>query len=236
MPVIDFHSHILPGIDDGSKDLETSLEMLRMSTAQGVTDMVATPHFYASKEGFETYLEKRIHAFETLCASRTPDMPQIRLGAKVAFFKGISQAEKIEELAEQTGRILLLEMPFMEWTDRDIQEVERMASCGRYTLMLAHLERYMGMSENKKKLKELLEFPAVVQINAESLLDWKKSGKLVRMFRKGQAEVLGSDCHGIHHRQPNLSKGREVLEKKLGHEFLEQMDAQGSRLLRIEGE
>ena len=146
MPVIDFHSHILPGIDDGSKDLETSLEMLRMSAAQGVTDMVATPHFYASKEGFETYLEKRIHAFETLCASRTPDMPQIRLGAEVAFFKGISQAEKIEELAEQTGRILLLEMPFMEWTDRDIQEVERMASCGRYTLMLAHLERYMGMS------------------------------------------------------------------------------------------
>lgn len=236
MPVIDFHSHILPGIDDGSKDLETSLEMLRMSAAQGVTDMVATPHFYASKEGFETYLEKRIHAFETLCASRTPDMPRIRLGAEVAFFKGISQAEKIEELAEQTGRILLLEMPFMEWTDRDIQEVERMASCGRYTLMLAHLERYMGMSENKKKLKELLEFPAVVQINAESLLDWEKSGKLVRMFRKGQAEVLGSDCHGIHHRQPNLSKGREVLEKKLGHEFLEQMDAQGSRLLRIEGE
>ena len=236
MPVIDFHSHILPGIDDGSKDLETSLEMLRMSAAQGVTDMVATPHFYASKEGFETYLEKRIHAFETLCASRTPDMPRNRLGAEVAFFKGISQAEKIEELAEQTGRILLLEMPFMEWTDRDIQEVERMASCGRYTLMLAHLERYMGMSENKKKLKELLEFPAVVQITAESLLDWKKSGKLVRMFRKGQAEVLGSDCHGIHHRQPNLSKGREVLEKKLGHEFLEQMDAQGSRLLRIEGE
>ena len=236
MPVIDFHSHILPGIDDGSKDLETSLEMLRMSAAQGVTDMIATPHFYASKEGFETYLEKRIHAFETLCASRTPDMPRIRLGAEVAFFKGISQAEKIEELAEQTGRILLLEMPFMEWTDRDIQEVERMASCGRYTLMLAHLERYMGMSENKKKLKQLLEFPAVVQINAESLLDWKKRGKLIRMFRKGQAEVLGSDCHGIHHRQPNLSKGREVLERKLGREFLEQMDAQGSRLLRIEGE
>ena len=236
MPVIDFHSHILPGIDDGSKDLETSLEMLRMSAAQGVTDMVATPHFYASKEGFETYLEKRIHAFETLCASRTPDMPRIRLGAEVAFFKGISQAEKIEELAEQTGRILLLEMPFMEWTDRDVQEVARMASCGRYTLMLAHLERYMGMSENKKKLKQLLEFPAVVQINAESLLDWKKRGKLVRMFRKGQAEVLGSDCHGIHHRQPNLANGREVLEKKLGCEFLEQMDAQGSRLLRIEGE
>ena len=236
MPVIDFHSHILPGIDDGSKDLETSLEMLRMSAAQGVTDMVATPHFYASKEGFETYLEKRIHAFETLCASRTPDMPRIRLGAEVAFFKGISQAEKIEELAEQTGRILLLEMPFMEWTDRDVQEVERMASCGRYTLMLAHLERYMGMSENKKKLKQLLEFPAVVQINAESLLDWKKRGKLIRMFRKGQAEVLGSDCHGIHHRQPNLANGREVLEKKLGCEFLEQMDAQGSRLLRIEGE
>ena len=236
MPVIDFHSHILPEIDDGSKDLETSLEMLRMSAAQGVTDMVATPHFYASKEGFETYLEKRIHAFETLCASRTPDMPRIHLGAEVAFFKGISQAEKIEELAEQTGRILLLEMPFMEWTDRDIQEVERMASCGRYTLMLAHLERYMGMSENKKKLKQLLEFPAVVQINAESLLDWKKRGKLIRMFRKGQAEVLGSDCHGIHHRQPNLANGREVLEKKLGREFLEQMDAQGSRLLRIEGE
>ena len=57
--MIDFHSHILPGIDDGSRSLETSLEMLRLSRKQGVDYIVATPHFYAMKDRTQEFFERR---------------------------------------------------------------------------------------------------------------------------------------------------------------------------------
>ena len=66
MPVLDLHSHVLPGIDDGSPDVETSLEMLRLSAQQGVEAMVATPHFYAWRNRVERFLRRRQRAFEQL--------------------------------------------------------------------------------------------------------------------------------------------------------------------------
>ena len=61
MEVIDFHSHVLPGIDDGSRNIETSIEMLRLSRNAGVDRMIATPHFYADEDRIEHFLEKREH-------------------------------------------------------------------------------------------------------------------------------------------------------------------------------
>ena len=94
----------------------------------------------------------------------------------------------------------------------------------------------MGMSENKKWIEELLEMPLYVQINAESLLGWRRRRPLIKLFEKGQAHFLGSDCHRVERREPNLGKGRAVLEKKLGKAFINAMDDRGSRLLRIGGE
>ena len=67
----DHHSHILPGIDDGAKNVEMSLEMIRALKQQGVERIVATPHFYAHREdGIDAYLQKRQHAFDTLMPFR----------------------------------------------------------------------------------------------------------------------------------------------------------------------
>lgn len=73
--------------------------------------------------------------------------------------------------------------------------------------------------------------PLYVQINAESLLEWKKRRPLIKMFQKGEAHLLGSDCHGINRRAPNLKQGREVLKKKLGEEALKKIDLLGNKLV-----
>ena len=70
-----------------------------------------------------------------------------------------------------------------------------------------------------------------VQINAESFLDWKHRRSLLKMFRNGTAHILGSDCHGAHHRVPNLLDGRMIIEKKAGAQVLQQIDRQGEQLL-----
>lgn len=234
MAVIDFHSHILPAIDDGSKNLETSMRMLQICMEHGVEIMVATPHFYADRERVEDFLEKRAGAYEQLrkqCAAEMPTSPEIILGAEVAFFEGISRAEKTDCLTVGDTNMILLEMPFMTWNSSVLHEVKILLEDRGFRLMIAHLERFLRIAGNRQWVEKLMELPVYVQINAESLLDWKQRGALIKMFRKNEAHFLGSDCHGINHRPPNLWEGRETLKKKLGDAYIEKMDKLGSDLL-----
>lgn len=231
--IIDFHSHVLPGIDDGSRNVETSVRMLTKSKADGVDVMIATPHFYAENDRIEDFLKKREKAYYKILQHMTDDMPEIYLGAEVAFFDGIGHAKKIENLTIYGTNVMLLEMPFRKWTDADILQVNRLISNRKICIIIAHLERYLNIPGNTSLVNSLLELPVAVQINAESLTDWKQSRHLLKMFKQGKAHLLGSDCHGMNHRPPNLIEGRDVIEKKLGTEYLEKIDRNGSRLLGL---
>ena len=178
------------------------------------------------------------------------DIPQIIMGAEVAFFAGISRAEKTDALKVEGTDIMLLEMPFVTWSDSVVQEVRDLIEKRHFHIILAHIElrdliekrhfhiilahieRFLQIPGNKPYVRQILELSVTVQVNAETLLDFRQKGKMLKMFKKGQAHIIGSDCHGMHHRVPNLWLGREVLEKKLGHEFLENMDSYGTKLLK----
>ena len=231
MAIIDMHCHILPGVDDGARDVETSLAMLEASRAQGVQYMVATPHFYATRDRVDAFLDRRREAWETLKPRMGADYPGIVLGAEVAFFRGISRAERLEALKIEGTDCLLLEMPFRPWSEDDVDEVSEILEKRGYTIILAHIERYLAMRGNADYIGNLLELPVLAQINAESLLDWRQRGKLIKMVRNGQVHLLGSDCHGIKHRAPNLFEGREILRKKTGTEYLDRIDRRSEELL-----
>ena len=231
MKIVDMHCHILPGVDDGARDAETSLAMLKSSGDQGVQYMVATPHFYATHDRIDTFLNKRKEAWEKLKPRMDAVFPGILLGAEVAFFRGISRADRLGELRIEGTNCILLEMPFRSWSEGDVDEVSRISEKRGYTIILAHIERYLGMRGNDSYIEDLLEMPVLTQINAESLLDWRLRGKLVKMVRNEQVHLLGSDCHGIHHRPPNLVEGREVLKKKIGAECLNRIDRCSEELL-----
>lgn len=229
--MIDFHSHILPGIDDGSRSLETSLEMLRLSRKQGVDCIVATPHFYAMKDRTQEFFERRGTAYQAVFEKiNTDEYPRIVLGAEVAYFEGVSEAEAIDDFTIGDTNWLLLELPFSKWNRRIYEELERLTEDRNIHIILAHLERYFPIEE-KKDIQRILDFPVTVQINAGSLLDWKKRSKIVKMFKHNKAHLLGSDCHGMHHRPPNLLQGRDMLEKKAGREVLDRIDALGEKIL-----
>lgn len=232
MAIIDFHSHVLPGIDDGSRDVSMSRQMLRLSAEQGVEVVNATPHFYASRDRIERFLDRRSRAYDRLTEVLTPDLPRLHLGAEVAFFSGISDADRIDALCLEGTDVLLLELPFRPWSERDLAEVEALIRVRGFQLVLAHLERYLLIRENRNYIPRLLELPLQVQINAGSLLEWRRRGKALQLFRQGQAHLLGSDCHNLTDRPPNLTAGRQVLAKKAGQECLARVDAAGARLLK----
>ena len=93
--IIDFHSHVLPGIDDGSHSLEESIAMLRMEAEQGVSHVIATPHFYPRHDTPEDFLRKRREAEILLREEmeKHSNLPALSVGAEVYYFPGISNSE-----------------------------------------------------------------------------------------------------------------------------------------------
>lgn len=231
MGVIDFHSHILPEMDDGSRNQEISYKMLELCREQEIDVMVATPHFYAASDRIENFLERREMSYEKLMSGEAFDSPRILLGAEVAFFKGIGKAEKISALTMEGTQVLLLEMPFVTWNDSVLEEVRYLLEKRKLKVVIAHPERFLKLPGNAPYIKKLLKLPVFLQVNAGSLLDVGQRRVLLKMFKKGQIHIMGSDCHGVHHRPPNLAEGRRVLESRLGKEYLQRMDLLGEELL-----
>lgn len=232
MSVIDFHSHILPGIDDGSRDREMSEKILEMSGNQGVNVIVATPHFYANRMIMDSFLQKRTAAFNGLQQIATKHRVCLIQGAEVAFFSGMGNADGLDRLTIANTRFLLLEMPFRSWNDEDIREVEKLLDRG-LTPVIAHIERFYPYQKDKRVMDELYALPVLVQVNAEALLNWKSKRLTLKLFREEKAQLLGSDCHNLLSRPPNLMAGRKIIEKMLGTPYLERIDRLGEEVLKL---
>ena len=223
--MVDYHTHILPGIDDGSPDINTTIAMLKMEKDQGITKVIATPHFYAHKTSINAFLEKRNNALEQV---RSKYLPDIIPAAEVYFFTGISNSE-IEKLCVEGTKILLLEMPFAQWTDSMFKEVSALIHKKGLTVILAHVERYKKYQKDTRVWDKMLDLDLIVQINAESF--YKPEGIKGFFKRKayldiidGRKWIVATDCHGIDHRKPEYKRARAVLIRFLGCEKVEEME------------
>ena len=94
--MFDVHCHILPGIDDGSKNVQMSLDMLKMSAEQGVEGIIFTPHFYADMNSPEKFFDKRSKALAELESGlgNLSKVPKYAVGAEVHYFRGMSRYDK----------------------------------------------------------------------------------------------------------------------------------------------
>ena len=221
--LVDLHSHILPGIDDGSPDVDTSAVMLRREAEQGVDVVCATSHYYAHREGIDTFCERRAEAMERLAAVLTADLPRVLPAAEVAYFPHMEEQE-LTPLCIHGTRTLLLEMPFADWTSLQTEAVEALVlDCG-YQVVLVHPERFCFSGSNRSQLRRLAQLPIGLQVNAGSLIRWQTRRLALDLLQLAQMPLLGSDCHNLTSRPPNLKGGRAVIRRKLGEDFLNQMD------------
>ena len=221
----DFHSHILPGIDDGSSSVEESVAMLRMESEQGIDCVVATPHFYPNYDSPERFLARRQRALEKLqeaCAGNT-GLPEVKVGAEVYFYSGISDSDVITELTIAGKKCILIEMPAAPWTESMYRELEKITIKQGLTPVIAHIDRYIGPFRTCGIPERLAEMPVIVQANAEFFLRRSTSAMALRMLREGRIHLLGSDAHNLKDRSPNLGEAMRKIEKKLGAMPMEQM-------------
>ena len=217
--MIDLHTHILPGIDDGSQSPEMSLQMLRMLAQQGIDTVVATPHFLAQKDSPEAFLEQRKQAMAQLPVEE--GLPRVLPGAEVAYFMGMSRCEELPLLRIGDSDLILIEMPFGGWTDRMVEEVCALSHQRGLMPVLAHVDRY-DRKDQFPRYEAALEGQVFFQYNAAAFLK-AFGGSAMSSLRRGGVHFLGSDCHNTGHRAPNMGDALAKIRKRLGNEVLEEI-------------
>ena len=213
--MFDIHSHFLPKLDDGSKSVEESVTMLKESYRQGVTDIAATPHFYPSVHNPKQWFVARDHSVRRLIPYLTEDMPDIWLGAEVHYYDGIYRSEEILDFRIEDTELLLLEMPETKWTSRMQDIILKLNDRKGIKVMLAHIERYFRFQDTDT-WNYLRENGILMQVSAEYFIRLMSRRKAINMFKNGDIDMIGSDCHNMESRPPNFGTAVSIIEKHLG--------------------
>lgn len=232
--IIDFHSHILPEIDDGSASVEQSIEMLRIEAEQGIRHVIATPHFYAKYDTPENFLKKRNEAEARLREemAKHADLPQLSVGAEVYFFPGMADSDALRVLTIEKNGCIILEMPQLPWTESMYREIEGIAVKQGITPIMAHVDRYVRPFQTTGMMNRLADLPVLVQANANFFLQPRTRRTALRLLREDRIHLLGSDCHNLTSRLPNMGQALEMIERNLGSEVLSRIEDYQRMLLQ----
>ena len=222
--MIDIHSHILPGVDDGSEDLSTSLEMLRMAAESGVEAIVATPHCNIPGE-FDNYAdEKLLRAFEVLREeAKSNGIPvKILSGMEVFTTEELPQLVlKKQVWTLNHTRYLLMEFGFDEDPDFCEEILEELKKLG-IRPVIAHPERYYFLQYDPQIAYEWCTSGCALQLNKGSLLG--SFGEEARhtshaLLRHNLAACVASDAHGTYQRNPDMQDARQYVDRMYSPEY-----------------
>jgi protein-tyrosine phosphatase len=191
--VIDLHSHLLPGVDDGSRSVEQSVGVLREMARLGVTDVCLTPHVRAS-ETTRGPSARHEDAFQALIA-KAPASPRLHRGAEVMLDRPLAgDSETTRRFGLGGTRYILVEFPRMVALDTVSNALSRIGETG-WVPVLAHPERYTCCSADAVSLWR--ELGARMQVDATTLLSPQARGHRAReLVSLGLADIMAGDNHG----------------------------------------
>ena len=211
---IDIHSHILFGIDDGSKNIEESIELLKQHAMMGITDVVLTPH-YIENSRYHANNEKKQKILEKLKQEAENLNINLYLGNEVFVNNNLEELLKNNEIATiNNTKYLLIELP-MTNKIKNITEILYELKIRGITPIIAHPERYEYVQKNIKYLDDLIDEGALFQSNLGSILGiyGSKPKKCIKKLLKNDyIEFLATD---IHYPNSKIYKGHEKAKTKI---------------------
>lgn len=229
--IIDFHSHILPEMDDGAKSVDESVKILELLAHQGVDTVVATPHFYLKRETPEVFLKRREKSFQKLLKAIDKEhMPKIVLGAEVAFTPSLEDYD-LSGLYIQNTDYMMLEMPYQNLSRSLLRTVDNLIISKGFLPIIAHVERYLKFS-TMESIKRLAELDVVCQVNADSLAKISTRKKTFDIIKESRACIIGSDAHNLSDRSPKMDKAVKVLKHHFSEFEFNQMMNNANEILK----
>jgi len=210
--MIDLHTHVLPGIDDGPADLEGSLEVLTAAVADGTVTLAATPHVRPDHPAVvPAELGRRTSELEAAAARAGLEIELLAGGEVDLVWAQQADDEDLRAVSfGQRGHDLLVETPYGELPER-FEDLLFKLSVRGFRIVLAHPERNPTFQHDRRRLATLVDHGILLQVTAVSLSSTERrsrSRKLARdLVREGLAHVIASDTHGGHIPRTGLRDG-----------------------------
>ncbi len=228
---LDIHSHILCDIDDGAEDLSISLALLSDVYNQGITDIVATPHFIPTSDNLEEFLEDRQNSFLKLKeALKDTPHPNIYLGCELYYYSGLSYASSLESFTIENSKYILLEPNYELLNDKFLAEILRFRKLG-FEPILAHIERYKNAKGFRKLIKFIKANHILTQVNATAFYNKKYTRLIKKLFKEDLITFVASDTHSIDVRPPMVGGAFEIIEADYGKEYVNKLIDNSQKLL-----
>lgn len=224
--IVDFHSHILPGVDHGSRSINQSISQIRL-IGKRTDRIVATSHFYPNLHNLDGFISRVDFAAKELKGAISDlDAPEICIGAEVLLCEALDRLDGIERLCIRGTRCMLVEMPnTCSWSERLIDTVGALIDKG-LVVVLAHIDRYVR--DYEADIDRLLAMGALAQVNASSLKSFFSKRRMMPYLESGAVYALGSDLHEV---DTGAYRDFASLEGKIGTELYTQIMKKSERLL-----
>lgn len=217
----DIHSHLLPGIDDGSPDIETSLSLLRSLSAAGIKKFICTPHIIGDM--YRNTPQTVNAALELLQQAVEREGLDVELSAAAEYMLDdhfMELMRKNEPLLTLKDRIILTELNYSTVVD-NLEEIAFEIVTGNYQPIMAHPERYHYYHKNYDAYTRLKELGFSLQVNLLSLTGYygKSVAKAAKhLLKEGLVDYVGTDLHHANHLKVLTSDSSvKIFEEHLGH-------------------
>ncbi|MBQ2815219.1 MAG: hypothetical protein IJE65_00915 [Clostridia bacterium] len=234
--MIDTHSHILPKLDDGSRNIDESIAILKILKEQGITHVIATPHFKMTDKSnsIDEFIIKRNESYQNLkneIDKQGLDLPKIILGAEVLLTMDFVEAEDKEKLCIENTNIMLIELPYYEWQSWMLRMLRDLCNDNDIEPIIAHADRYVDFISNDM-FEKLFSLGYKTQVNAEFVNDKTRVKRLKKWLKSGQICYIGSDTHGIDFRPPTFDNYFNKIKKTAGDAFIQNVSKHSTELIK----
>lgn len=218
--MIDMHTHILPGIDDGAASLEEAILLTECLSRQKVTLAVCTPHFYPMEVTMEEFVANRTKALESIDHSNI----QLVVGSETYLHEFLFHYNDLRPLCIGHSNFLLVEFPFMKvWKEEYGLEIKKISEYYNINPIIAHIDRYKPLLNNKRLLKRLKDMGCLLQMNTGCIISKKTRRKALRLIEEKYVDLLGTDCHNISYRPPIFEEACKIIQNKTGADTINRL-------------
>ncbi|MHA6481498.1 tyrosine-protein phosphatase [Paenibacillus sp. strain BS8-2] len=232
--MIDIHTHILPGVDDGAADIKDAMNMAQAAIREGITSIIATPH-HANGTYMNPAHDVRKHVDELNRCLGNAGMPvRIVAGQEIRIHDDMLEAWSRQELLTLAdSRYMLLEMPSSRIPKGMADLVHELAIMGVVPI-IAHPERNAEAAAHPERLEELIELGAYGQVTSHSLLGG--FGKRVEqtsweLLKRGCIGIVSSDAHHVERRGFRLGEAYAAIERTMGEQWVAYLKSNASHVL-----